>query len=95
MDNVAFVLVAVTICGIILTFFGWSHQSLSSRVDNLAIEMKTRKTDDEVRVLFDDKIEPHQVRLRGLSKQIDSIAAQYTELDRKIDVIIEALAKLR
>jgi hypothetical protein len=81
MDAVEFVFVAVTICGVIMAFFGWSHQTLSARMDVLTIDMQARKTDDEVRILLNDKFEVYKFQLEHLSNQMH-------ELDRKIDSML-------
>lgn len=93
MDFVGLIYMGLGFCGVLLSLFGWSHNNLSKRLDKLAIDLQARKTDADIRVLINDKIEPYRVELKNLSKQLDIISHQYADLDRKIDSVINTLSK--
>lgn len=81
------------IMGCVLGIFAWSHNSLSNRLDKLALDLQERKTDADIRILINDKIEPYRVELKNLSKQLDLISHQYSELDRKLDSVLDFIRK--
>lgn len=93
MDTVSNIYMFVGVLVGIISLFGYSHSSLSKRLDKLAIDLQERKTDADIRVLIQDKIEPYRVELKNLSKQLDIISHQYQELDRKLDTVISTLSK--
>lgn len=77
----------------LLGLFAWSHSSLSKRLDKLSIDLQERRTDADIRILIQDKIEPYKVELQNLSKQLDLISHQYRELDKKLDSVLDATRK--
>lgn len=93
MDFIGVAYMGFGIFGVILGCFGWSHANLSKRLDKLSIDMQERKTDADIRVLISDKIEPYKIQLQGLGKQLDMIAHQYSELDKKLDSLISTVQK--
>lgn len=93
MDFVGVAYMGFGIFAVILSCFGWSHSNLSKRLDKLSIDMQARKTDADIRVLLNDKIEPYKIQLQALGKQLDLIAHQYNELDKKLDTVLLELQK--
>ncbi len=78
----------------IISLFGYSHANLSKRLDKLAIDMQARKTDADLRILLDDKIQPYKMEVKWLTQQIEVINRQYSDLDKKLDSIQHLLTTL-
>lgn len=76
------------VCGILMALFGWSYNTLAKRVDKLALDVQARKTDADIRILINDKLEPFKIQLETLSKQLGMMERQYNDLDHKIDMIL-------
>lgn len=86
--------VIIAISSGLMGLFAWSHSSLSKRLDKLAIDLQDRKTDADIRILIQDKMQPFSLELKFLAQQIDHISRQYVDLDKKLDLIQSSLTVL-
>ena len=61
--------VIIAISSGLMGLFAWSHSSLSKRLDKLAIDLQDRKTDADIRILIQDKMQPFSLELKFLAQQ--------------------------
>lgn len=75
--------------------FGWSHKSLRTRMDGVELKVHDRPTDQEVRTLVLDKLEPYRVEYLSLSRRMDEVRHQQLELDKKMQRVLEICGRLQ
>lgn len=81
---------ALSIVGIL----GFSHSKLRSRMDKLEMKINTKPSEDEVRLVINDKLESHRVQYAALSKRIDEIYRQHEKINIKMDQLLRLCARI-
>lgn len=94
MDLAILIPTIIGLLGTIGGLFGWSHKSLSTKIDKLEDQMQDFITRDESRQLIGDKLAPHKVEYFALSRRIDELAKVQKDAEHKLDTLLEICLKL-
>lgn len=89
---ITFLIAAV---GGIVALFGWSHKGINKKIEDMEKELLKRPTDDKVRLIVTDKLAPHVVEYRALSRRLDELNRHQYELSKKLDKVIELCSKIK
>lgn len=72
--------------------FGWSHNKLRMRMDNIELSNRYYLTERDARRVIDDKLAPVHVEYKAITDRIDSLVYSQRELDHKIERLLNLLS---
>lgn len=78
----------------LLSLGGYFIKGLKSKVEYLSEEIHRRPTDEELRLVVRDHLEPTKVEFRALTRRMDELYVNQKDLFNKMDRIEQAMLKL-